>query len=550
MSLIKSISLSIISTCFAFGSQAQWVQDVYQNTPICEASKNQLEPSIMADGVGGSYILWKDYRNLNTPDAFLQRINKNGVQQWIVDGLNVVTNPEDQSTPQMCSDGNNGVIAVWSDFRNGTDRNIYAQRIDSNGTIQWTYNGVQVVGKTIREYNERVISDGEGGAIIVWEQGSASVYDIWAQRIDATGAALWTPGGIAVTTATSAKLNPKLVQQKDGNIVIVWQDGRNGNTDLYAQKMDLNGNRLWTNAAKAVVIAPDRQDEPRITLAANGFDVYIAWVDRRQGNGNTDIYAQRMDSAGAIKWTTSGMPINASINNQNQVEINSRGVANGVVAVWRDFRSGGTSDIYAQKLDSLGMPIYALNGITISTLAGDQLNPVITNDTNGGVIIAWQDKFGGNSNIKAQKLDPAGAAAWATNANVSLAVGDQISPKILADGEDGFICVWEDIRDTANHNIFAHNIGALGSFVPTAIGNINPFQMAVWPNPFQQNLHIEMTVTKQTKCRLMDVFGKEIPSTFINHSTGVDATINAAPGVYFLEISNETSKQVIKVIKQ
>jgi Secretion system C-terminal sorting domain len=552
MNKLRFLLLLIVGFGTATVSNAQWVQNTAVNTPICTAIGIQSEPKIIPDGVGGAYIVWKDFRNFNSPDAFLQRINKEGVSLWIVDGLNVCVNQEDQSTPNICSDGEYGVIASWSDFRNTTDRNIYAQRIDSNGIIQWNFNGVVVTNKSVREYNEEIISDGAGGAIIAWEQGSNNIYDIWAQRIDASGTPMWASGGIALSTASSNKLNPTMALGADNNVYCVWQDQRNGNTDVFAQKLDLMGNRLWGNAAKSVVVETDRQEEPRIALTQNKLGMYVTWVDRRQGNGNNDIYAQKLDSAGTKLWVSTALPICTAISVQNQVEILTDGVANGFITSWRDYRNGGTSDIYAQKVDSNGLMIFAANGLAINADGGDQLNAVLTKDTNGGVIITWQDKNGGNSNIRAQKIDAAGNAKWGIMANVCTAVGEQISPKTIPDGEDGLIAVWQDGRDTGNQNIMGQRIRKIGTYVVTSTIDLAQQQVAVWPNPFTNTIHIQNPKNLITECTMLDIIGRAvtITRTLLNNELVISTATNMANGVYFLQIKENQQLHTIKVIKQ
>jgi len=551
MKKLRLFGFSILMAA-SMQANAQWVTDLTVNTPICSASKIQSEPSIIPDGVGGAYMVWKDYRNLNTPDAFLQRVNKDGIQVWIVDGLNLVTNPQDQSTPRIVSDGNYGVIAVWSDFRNGTDRDIFAQRVDSSGIIQWTYNGTLVVGKTTREYNERIISDGQGGAIIAWEQGNTGSIDVWAQRIDANGVPMWDTNGIALTTAFANKTLPRMVLSPDSMIYFVWQDNRNGQSDIYAQKMDLAGNRMWGNAAKPVINATDQQTEPRLVLTENGYGIYVAWVDRRLGFGNQDIFAQKLDSAGTRKWVPSGVPLVMAANNQNAVDITTTNkYKNGFVATWRDYRvNAGTSDVYAQKIDSLGVVKYATDGIVIANASGDQLNAQIAQDTNGGVIIAWQDKNGGNSNLRAQKLDTAGVAQWGNYADISTAVGEQQNPQIIADGEDGLICVFEDIKDTANQNIFAQRLRKGGRFIPTSVTNFQDMQVAVYPNPFTSFVTVTTNTTANIDCKVLDMMGREVASNITKTSNALQVEVKATAGIYFLQLKAEGRVHVVKVVKE
>jgi hypothetical protein len=62
--------------------------------------------------------------------------------QWQIDGTGLCTEVNSQSDPKIVSDGAGGTIVTWYDFRNGTNYDIYAQRVNASGIPQWTANGV------------------------------------------------------------------------------------------------------------------------------------------------------------------------------------------------------------------------------------------------------------------------------------------------------------------------------------------------------------------------------------------------------------------------
>ena len=92
-----------------------------------------------------------------------------------------------QTGPVLITDDNaGGAIICWYDFRqNGT---TYVQHLDVNGNRGWTNSGVKVDSVTDRGPGT-VISDGEGGAYIVWLKTDSSqiTVDLWIQRINSTG---------------------------------------------------------------------------------------------------------------------------------------------------------------------------------------------------------------------------------------------------------------------------------------------------------------------------------------------------------------------------
>lgn len=58
----------------------------------------------------------------------------------------------------------------------------------------------------------QLVGDGSGGAIITWgDCRSANKFDIYAQRVDAGGVLQWTGGGVAIITANQNWVNPRLV---------------------------------------------------------------------------------------------------------------------------------------------------------------------------------------------------------------------------------------------------------------------------------------------------------------------------------------------------
>ena len=91
-----------------------------------------------------------------------------------------------QTNPAMTTDGSGGTIIVWQDNRNGKYE-IYAQRMNGDGNAVWTLNGLAICVQD-SNFKPMIVSDGSGGAIIAWQsyRGSATA-DIYAQRVNSNG---------------------------------------------------------------------------------------------------------------------------------------------------------------------------------------------------------------------------------------------------------------------------------------------------------------------------------------------------------------------------
>jgi hypothetical protein len=152
----------------------------------------------------------------------------------------------------MASDDFGGAIIAWHDERDGCD-DVYAQRIDSSGTAKWALNGVPVrinppLGLTPWTIPQ-VVADGAGGAIIAWQWGwgTPTYYDIFAHRVDAEGNLLWPDSSVAICRASGGQYYPQMTTNGEGGAIITWRDMRNGAKGaVYAMRVTDKGETVAT----------------------------------------------------------------------------------------------------------------------------------------------------------------------------------------------------------------------------------------------------------------------------------------------------------------
>jgi len=91
------------------------------------------------------------------------------------------------------------------------------------------------------QFYPTIVSDGAGGVIVTWMDYRNGNYDIYAQRISATGAVQWLASGVALCTATGTQQYPTIVSDGGSGAIVTWYDNRSGNYDIYAQRVQANG---------------------------------------------------------------------------------------------------------------------------------------------------------------------------------------------------------------------------------------------------------------------------------------------------------------------
>ena len=92
----------------------QWAAPI----PVTQDPTIQGSPIAVSDGAGGAIIAWFDRRyaipsTLNTGTLFVQRLDSAGNRLWNKDGVLVTATFGNPKYYSMVSDGNGGAIVVW-----------------------------------------------------------------------------------------------------------------------------------------------------------------------------------------------------------------------------------------------------------------------------------------------------------------------------------------------------------------------------------------------------------------------------------------------------
>ncbi len=205
---------------------------------------------------------------------------------WVEDGMAICTATGGQEYPQIISDGVGGAIVAWEDNRSGS-WNIYAQRVSGSGAVQWTADGVAICTAARDQYSSQIISDGAGGAIVAWwDLRSGSSYDIYAQKVNASGSVQWTADGVTLCAATLDQCYPTIASDGWEGASITWYDNRNGNNDIYALRIDANGFAPLTDTDVPAVPIALHQNYPNPFNPATT----IAYTIAEKGNVALRIY--------------------------------------------------------------------------------------------------------------------------------------------------------------------------------------------------------------------------------------------------------------------
>jgi len=321
---------------------------------------------------------------------------------------------------------------------------------------QWITNGAPVCTATNGQQAPTITADGAGGAIVTWADSRNGDVDIYAQRMNAAGVPQWAVNGVALCTVPNPQNSPTSIPDGAGGAIVTWQDDRSGRVfDIYAQRVNAAGVPQWTTDGVALSAEGRGGDAlPMITADGDGGAI-VTWMGSR--GGIPGIYAQRVDAGGVPQWTAGGVAL-CTAPYAAYPKIAADG-AGGAIVTWTDGRTGTTSyDIYAQRVDAAGVPQWTPDGVALCSAPFNQVYSTIMSDGAGGAIVAWIDiRDNLNDHIYAQRVNSAGEPQWtADGVPLCTAPGDQIlrpdywpaTPTIVTDAAGGAIVTWQDTRNS------------------------------------------------------------------------------------------------------
>jgi hypothetical protein len=257
--------------------------------------------------------------------------------------------------------------------------------------------------------------EGSGYTLIAWMDYRVSNQPrSFYQVLDQTGVPQLEPNGRPVIGDPYWYVGlAYLVPDGEGGLIGVFRDARDGYEDIYGQRFDSLGNRLWGPTGLPLVLWPGSTNTQLKDVepdAAGGAFVGYGIV---AGIGNTDIYLQKIDNSGQMLWGPTGVPIRVGPTNSGEDRIVRDG-AGGALDVWKEY-SGSTAHLYGQHFDADGNSLWGAGGIPVLDQYGQQIEMGIledgATDGRGGGIWCWVTP-GSSNYLKLIRLSAQGQTLW------------------------------------------------------------------------------------------------------------------------------------------
>ncbi|GMU97010.1 MAG: T9SS type A sorting domain-containing protein [Ignavibacterium album] len=206
---------------------------------ISKLTENVLSFDVSLIG-GDLYVNW--YSHEKQRSIYHQLINSDGNFKWGSEGKLVTTKRGHNSNPQFVVSNKNIFVSWVNEY--GNDKNIYAQLFDMKGNKIWKDAGLPVIEYEGDQFGQKVIYDYRDNYIVAWidRRFNKQFGNIYAQKLNLSGELQWTNSGIDLGTYTnSEKSYLNLLPDGQGGAIAIFKDKREKKTEIYGQKIYSTG---------------------------------------------------------------------------------------------------------------------------------------------------------------------------------------------------------------------------------------------------------------------------------------------------------------------
>ena len=462
---------------------------------------------------GGSYclVVWADSRS--GVDIYGSRVTSGGA---VLDssGIAISTAAGSQYSPAVAYDGTN-FLAVWQDHRNDT-ADIYGARVTPAGGV---LDPVSVAISTAASYQySPAVAYGGSNFLVVWQDSRNGSYDIYGARVTHAGA-VRDPSGIAISTAASYQYSPAAAY--DGtNFLVVWQDSRNGLSDIYGARVTPAGGVL-DPAGIAISMAANIQYSPAV--AYDGTTFLVVWQDYR--NDTADIYGARVTPAGAV-LDSAGIAVSTAPGYQYSPAVAYDGT--NFLAVWQS--GGARVTPSGTVLDPSGIPVRAGG------------SPDVAFDGTNFLVVSPRYRAGTSQDIDGARVTQSGTVL--DTFPVVIQEGNQLYPALARGAGTQMLLAYQGwTGKVGGSSYYANRIwGKLGSF-PGVEETMNDERVTMNSLPTIVRGVLELPVDSRQhsayRAELLDISGRKV----IELRAGANDVSRLAPGVYFVREQSASSRQ-------
>jgi hypothetical protein len=309
----------------------------------------------------------------NSYSLFAQSFSMNGQPQWAENGI-LVSNDfyggnANRSYDILPTLNENKMVIAFPKFYN--PGNIRLQTLNVNdGSLGFANNGIVLDNtKFSDEVRLSYTDDNSGKMMIAWG-------NYWSYYPTGLRAQIFNPINNNLLFNNYFVITPSINNshyQQHINLAgntIAWRDNRDGNREIYVQKVNMDGTPAWTTSGVRVTNMANEQSHPKMTQTSDG-TTYLTWENTKETSVDSlYCYVTKINPDGTFPWGKNGIRISETkytgyAYSQEILDPAISIINDTVVVFYKDngmWNSNNTNAYVVQKITPEGRLLYGNKG--------------------------------------------------------------------------------------------------------------------------------------------------------------------------------------------
>jgi len=374
---------------------------------------------LQSDAAGNALLAFQDTRSAGTIQCVIYKISPSGTQLWGANGIQLL-GPAGSTglAPTIAVLNSGNVVVAWNADTSGPNA-IALQKFSPAGTALWST--PLLLQETSANLERAVpLATGADDFLLHYVRRSGfglGVSTMFAQRFNANGTAVWTAPQRVSDKTIGFAFFPQPIPDGAGGYFVAFNSGNPASAslgDVYVQRVLADGSLWSTSGTEVLTGTTTARFDGKLQYVPAQNELYVALNVTNSSQSSSGIAFQRLAPAtGAVltppAQASTGVevfPVNAGYYSAQAL----RDTGNGLIIVYTENTTGQNRLLAATRLSYAGatgtFPTGTGNAL-LSTAVSEKLNYSALPYSNNQLVVVWADRRV-DDGIYAQSIDDAG----------------------------------------------------------------------------------------------------------------------------------------------
>ncbi len=381
------------------------------------------------DATDHALLVFSDIRS-GILNPYGYRISPAGEMMWGEDGATLSGSPNFEPSPKVCGTAAGNAVFAWQS--EGSSSEVHLQKVSADGQLLWG-TGV-IFNSTSANYTSPFLVPAAGDQVyLLWHKQTGPFYapnrSLCVQLLDENGAPLWPADAVVYAPVPSSiVVSLDFCHDDAGGLIFTWYRNDMGtHFHSYIQHMDADGN-MTMPANTLLSTATERNHMyPTVAFLPQTQEIIAYFSEQDLNQNQRGLYAQKLDLTGNRQWTDAGKTLIPLSDNDISLPAAS-GFSDKAICVYEAVNYGSIGgNVQAVMLNSAGEYVWPGQFVDLCTIESAKYHRAMSGYFWGQWVVAWGDERGADRDIYAQNIQPDG-----TLGPVITAINNNCSPENIS----------------------------------------------------------------------------------------------------------------------